>query len=351
MRTLTKLSLTVLTCSILAACGSSSGSSSSKNLDSSKNIVVPTPNPKPGTKPAPTPDTKPAPTPDTKPAPTPDTKPAPTPDTKPAPIPDTKPVPTPDTKPVPTPDTKPAPTPDTKPAPTPDTKPAPTPDTKPVPTPDAKPAPEVTTNSETGGSRKFDGTSNRVSEEKFAINNADLEFLNVNGEKIRLDHSSVLPNHNHDDWMQVDGLEVCCGKYSDVRFGAIKRVGEGENSYLYYNGNPTKVMPTDGIVNYTGHSLMILGTEAKSELGTAKFEANFSTKKLDGTLEFTDKPVTIAITSDIDVKNNRFTGTGKSTNLETATVEGKFYGENAKELGGMFKGNDGTWGGVFGASK
>ncbi len=51
-----------------------------------------------------------------------------------------------------------------------------------------------------------------------------------------------------------------------------------------------------------------------------------------------------------NINGNSFTGSANSASLSgTAKVEGKFYGENVKELGGMFKAAD--WVGAFGASK
>lgn len=40
-------------------------------------------------------------------------------------------------------------------------------------------------------------------------------------------------------------------------------------------------------------------------------------------------------------------GTAKSTKLTDGAVEGKFYGNNAVELGGLAKANDNSWGAGF----
>ena len=45
-------------------------------------------------------------------------------------------------------------------------------------------------------------------------------------------------------------------------------------------------------------------------------------------------------------------GVAKSDLLNSqGTAEGKFYGENAKELGGLAKANDNSWGAAFAAKK
>ena len=57
------------------------------------------------------------------------------------------------------------------------------------------------------------------------------------------------------------------------------------------------------------------------------------------------------------ISGNSFAGAANSNSFPTkANVEGKFYGENAKELGGMIRdvsniGSDTSWGAVFGASQ
>ena len=55
---------------------------------------------------------------------------------------------------------------------------------------------------------------------------------------------------------------------------------------------------------------------------------------------------------DANISGNGFSGTAKSDLLNSqGTAEGKFYGENAKELGGLVKANDNSWGAAFAAKK
>ena len=197
-----------------------------------------------------------------------------------------------------------------------------------------------------------------VKESRVDLKDAGTEFLNVDGQSMRLDYSKGIGGLTikTGTWLSDGVSSVCCGAYSDVRFGVLEG-GPDDTSYVFYNGNPTTIMPT-GKATYNGHAL-VTGNNAKFEdedwlRGTAQFTADFANKKLDGTLLVnTLQPITI----NSEIKNNSFAGTAKSAEFHTiATVEGKFYGENAKELGGMFKnsskaGDDTAWGGVFGASK
>ena len=51
-----------------------------------------------------------------------------------------------------------------------------------------------------------------------------------------------------------------------------------------------------------------------------------------------------------DISGNKFYGTAKSSSFVSEAVsEGKFYGDGAKELGGMVKAKDNSWVGAYGA--
>ncbi|WP_314879563.1 Slam-dependent surface lipoprotein [Haemophilus parahaemolyticus] len=81
--------------------------------------------------------------------------------------------------------------------------------------------------------------------------------------------------------------------------------------------------------------------------GTSRFNANFADKTLTGSLNFNEAIINV----NSRISGNSFTGSANSSALiGTGKVEGKFYGNNAKELGGMVNtGNQ--WGAAFGAEK
>lgn len=149
----------------------------------------------------------------------------------------------------------------------------------------------------------------------------------------------------------MNTVQSCCGRFSDMRFGAIGSTGPNQKDIVFYNGNPTQTMPTAGTANYNGY-FIVTGNKYPEIYddyltGNAAFAVDFSAKTLNGTMNAETVDV---INLNANISGNSFTGSANSASLSgTAKVEGKFYGENAKELGGMFKAAD--WVGAFGASK
>lgn len=184
----------------------------------------------------------------------------------------------------------------------------------------------------------------------------------VDGKEVAIGHEGIYAG----TWAQLGNIRTCCGKYQDVRFGLVESRGLEEQDYVFYNGNPTKTMPTSGTASYTGNALIdfdgevypnveyklnTLGRDDDFIFGDARFTADFGNKSLSGSLTSQYiEPVNIQAS----ITDNSFNGTAKSASFSTtANVEGKFYGVNAKELGGMFIDSESraTWGGVFGASQ
>ena len=150
-------------------------------------------------------------------------------------------------------------------------------------------------------------------------------------------------------------VDVCCEKYSDVRFGIISSVDSKDiPTYMFYNGNPTQVMPTRS-ATYSGNAIFMGDFDGRDDnkkgypKGTSEFTVNFGEKKLSGSLTTEDKKV-IDINSDII--NNSFVGSATSNHFKAGAkveVQGKFFGENAKELGGIAESHDNHFGAAFGA--
>ena len=203
----------------------------------------------------------------------------------------------------------------------------------------------------TGSVYIISGRDNNVTKRLKRLNDAsDLNFIIVDGQKIRVSYQDL--GTSSGGWTAIQNSLTCCGSFSDLRFGVIGSNNEKESDYFFYNGNPTKAMPTSGKAVYTG-GFAITGNTKQFEdedylRGNAKFQADFAAKTLTGTLtEPTLQPIDIKA----KVNGNSFTGTATSKDFATqAEVEGKFYGSNAKELGGLFKDNK-SWGGAFGGSQ
>ena len=127
--------------------------------------------------------------------------------------------------------------------------------------------------------------------------------------------------------------------------------GPTEKDILFYNGAPTQNMPVTGLASYKGDSI-ISGENIEADregdidaaTGQSSFDVDFGAKRLSGSITANNVP-TINISANIS--GNSFEGTAKSTKLTDGAVEGKFYGNNAVELGGLAKANDNSWGAGF----
>lgn len=216
-------------------------------------------------------------------------------------------------------------------------------------------------NNKTGGVIVVDDEGGRVVTKSIALTSPNLYKINVDGKDIPIGFG---PGISARGWtqataktingMKLNGkLEVCCGAYSDVRFGAIESQDPSQDDMFFYNGYPTTSMPSSGVVTYRGDSIISADTDKLPDedylKGSSSFSADFGNKKLTGTLRTDNKDV---VKIDANISGNGFSGTAKSDLLNSqGKAEGKFYGENAKELGGSAKANDNSWGAAFAAKK
>lgn len=217
-------------------------------------------------------------------------------------------------------------------------------------------------NNKTGGAIVVDSDNRgKVTAKTVALTSANLYKINVDGKDIPIGFG---PGISARGWtqataktingMKLNGkLEVCCGSYSNVRFGAIESQDPSQDDILFYNGYPTTSMPSSGVASYRGDSIISADTDKLPDedylKGSSSFTADFGNKKLTGTLSTHNKDV---VKIDANISGNGFSGTAKSELLNSqGKAEGKFYGENAKELGGSAKANDNSWGAAFAAKK
>lgn len=217
-------------------------------------------------------------------------------------------------------------------------------------------------NNKTGGVIVIDSDNKgNVTTKTVALTSANLYKINVDGKDIPIGFG---PGISARGWtvasaqtingMKLNGkLEVCCGSYSNVRFGAIESQDPSQDDILFYNGYPTTSMPSSGVASYVGDSIITADTDKLPDedyvKGSSSFTADFGNKKLAGTISAANIDV---VKIDANISGNGFSGTAKSDLLNSqGTAEGKFYGENAKELGGLVKANDNSWGAAFAAKK
>lgn len=219
----------------------------------------------------------------------------------------------------------------------------------------------------TGAALVIGGTDKNASVKKVDLNSQkdNLTRITVDGKTIFIGFKNGIVSRgwstfrsqritDNNETFNLNGIvEVCCGSYSDVRFGAIESKQEGQGDILFYNGNPSKTIPTSGVVAYRGDSILSgesskLPADDDYVRGSSSFRADFGSKKLTGSLDVANVKVNI----DANISGNGFSGTAKSDAFASqGTTEGKFYGNNAKELGGLVRGNDNSWGAAFAAKQ
>lgn len=165
-------------------------------------------------------------------------------------------------------------------------------------------------------------------------------------------------------WLSIDGVPVYLGDprtknawenfdkdghsgniyaHDDVRFGVLK--ANSGSLKVFYTGNNTQYenMPQTGSAKYIGKAVITDGTTANTNLD-AQFQANFSDKKLTGTLSENGKRV-------VDI-NAHIRGTSfHSPQNAPVETQGGFFGKNANELGGVFHDKNSGKSGAYGAKR
>ena len=197
----------------------------------------------------------------------------------------------------------------------------------------------------TGSAFVISEQDDKVQVKNVKFNNANINQLEVDGQTITLTYPGIYAG----SWQRINNTAVCCGKYANVRMGVSLSNGPTEKDILFYNGIPTQNMPVTGLASYKGDSIILsddIGDDSDEDAvaGQSSFDVDFGAKTLSGSITANNAP-TINISANIS--GNSFEGTAKSTKLTDGAVEGKFYGNDVAELGGLAKGNDNSWGAGF----
>ena len=197
----------------------------------------------------------------------------------------------------------------------------------------------------TGSAFVISEQDDKVQVKNVKFNNANINQLEVDGQTITLTYPGIYAG----SWQRINNTAVCCGKYANVRMGVSLTNGPTEDDILFYNGIPTQNMPVTGLASYKGDSIILsddIGDDSDEDAvaGQSSFDVDFGAKTLSGSITANNAP-TINISANIS--GNSFEGTAQSTKLTDGAVEGKFYGNDAAELGGLAKGNDNSWGAGF----
>ena len=181
-----------------------------------------------------------------------------------------------------------------------------------------------------------------------SIGSDKLGVLNINGKQLPLEFSNLRAGNMislRDS--TVDGVSykqfiVSGTNYQNQKFGYIN---DGTNDYIFSQGLPTTNMPASGTVKYSGAAAV--GRAAVADTAVASFNANFGEKTLNGTIsknangQIEFNPINLAAT----INGNTFS----SKDDAAVKTTGSFYGDNARELGGIFQDNTQTLSGSFGA--
>ena len=195
----------------------------------------------------------------------------------------------------------------------------------------------------TGSAFVISEQDDKVQVKNVKFNDANINQLEVDGRKITL----IYPGIYAGNWQRINNTAVCCGKYANVRMGVSSSNGPTEKDILFYNGAPTQNMPVTGLASYKGDSIILsddISDDSDEVAGQSSFDVDFGAKTLSGSITANNGP-TINVSA--NSSGNSFEGTAKSTKLTDGAVEGKFYGNNAVELGGLAKANDNSWGAGF----
>lgn len=182
-----------------------------------------------------------------------------------------------------------------------------------------------------------------------AIGSDDLAVLNANGKGFPLQPNNIFSGSTTSlkGNITINGQSyklfiVSGSNYANSKFGYLN---DGNNDYIFSQGAYTTNMPTSGSVTYQGDAAV--GRSAVANTAVSNFTADFGKKTLTGS-------ITQAERSDVQFQpvniNATINGNAFST-ADNATVRstGHFYGDNAREVGGVFHDSSQSLVGSFGA--
>ena len=131
---------------------------------------------------------------------------------------------------------------------------------------------------------------------------------------------------------------------SNARYGALTYQG---NNIVFHQGHLTTNMPTQGTAEYVGDVVHVNNANNEYSNGILFAHANFADKKLK--LDFTkpgEQSHFVPRSLDATIDGNKFTGKTNDT-----TVNGAFYGDNAKDIAGHYANPTENFQGAFGGSQ
>ena len=201
----------------------------------------------------------------------------------------------------------------------------------------------------------------------------NVNLVNVEGQEIEIIPSGYYERPvigtNEKEVLQADSPELrsISGKnYKNIRWGKFTEPTLGSDYYVAFGVNPTTEMPQSGTANYIGNGMHVekRAEHLDSNLSFVKLTANFADKTLNGTISLANtgyKDVLVSngiaggalspeihfddVSLSAQIQGNKFSGISE----KGVHAEGGFYGKDAEEVAGTYKGKDAM--GVFGARK
>lgn len=147
--------------------------------------------------------------------------------------------------------------------------------------------------------------------------------------------------------------KVIGGNLQDARYGVVINRDE---SVAFVQGKATDVnnIPTTGLAKYEGQH--VINAENKDvqkakfgyQTGKAVIDVNFDNKTLTGALEIPQQGQSDYLAFSANISGNSFSN--RSFGNNDIQVDGKFYGEHADEMAGIYR-TEKKFSGAFGAKK
>ena len=184
-----------------------------------------------------------------------------------------------------------------------------------------------------------------------ALNSTRLGVIHIDGKHLAAQQSGIyvggLPNIRSNS-IQINGVSyknflVSGHNYRNSRFGYITH---DNTDYIFSQGAFTTNMPNQGIVEYDGDAAV--GRNGVTGVADADFTVNFGNKTVSGRIKaergsnIQFNPIYLTAT----INGSHFSGSANSAGVSTA---GHFYGDNARELGGIFHDSTQNLSGSYGA--
>ena len=209
-------------------------------------------------------------------------------------------------------------------------------------------------------SKAYHGTGYAVSSRSSINPRSAAQILNGNSlDTVRIDgnrlparqvgiYTSGVPRLRANTPITVEGVSyknflISGEHYQNSRFGYITR---DNTDYIFSQGALTQNMPSTGIARYDGEA--IVGRNGQTDAADAKFIASFGSRSLSGRIiPLRDSKVAFSeVNFNASIDGNSFYNNGLSVG-----TNGNFYGDNARELGGVFYDNNQELRGSFGATR